>query len=762
MAVLARCQSFGRRVWTFLGRGRTEARLHDELQFHAEMEEAAHQRRGLPAEEARRQARLAIGGFDRAREEYRDALGFRGVDDIGRDVRLAARGLRRSPGFALAASVTLALGLGANTVLFNAVYALLWRPLPFPEPDRLVALTQKTDETGGPSQASGYDAAWIRAHVASIQEVGLAARRPPTGVLIGGATADLESAWVNSAYLRALALRPQAGRFFGDVEDQGAFTEPVALLAETAWRRYFGGDPSLVGKTITTLQGAKRRPVRIIGILPDRDTLPHVAGAEIVTAIPWLHPDLRSDRGNAQFRTVLRVKSGVSVALASSQVTAALAAGNADLPQRQRRARAWLVPLREALLSGSRTPIWMLYAAAGLLLVLTTANVASLFLARALARQHESAVRTALGASLRHVIRAQFAEALLVCLAGLGAALALNVVAQPLLPDVFPELDEVGTELLRPSGMLVAFGIVCTLAVAGALALMPVLLGRRTSVTAGLTSSGRSVSGRARGREILAAVQLALILVLLALGSLVGRSFMQALRSDPGFNPSGVITFRASLPAEEKARVAEAFEAARIVASLPGTRRVAFSFESPLGGGFAAKHTARAQVDPADPMIPIRLGSSGYLETLGARLLRGRSLTEEEVRSERSVAVLNESAARALFGPQDPVGRVVRSGFGNSVLTIVGLVRDMRTSGLDRAADPAIYYPYLPYFGSGVVFSVRTTEPLDRFIPTVTRRLSSWNAAVVVRSGRSLETALRATIDHSRNTTRWISKTTWC
>ena len=741
-----RCLSFVRRAWTFFSRRRIEARLRDELRFHVGMEAHAQQRLGLSPEEASRQARLAVGRFDRAREEYRDALGFRALDDLGRDVRLASRGLWRTPGFALAASVTLALGIGANTLLFNAVYALLWRPLPFPDAAQLAAVAQEADGTSGPAQCSGYDAAWIGDHVASIQDVGLAARRAPTGVLVGNVPLDLESAWVSSAYLRALAVRPVAGRFFGEEEDRGRSAEPVALLAETAWRRYFGGDPSLVGKTITTLQGAKRRQVRIIGILPDRDTLPHVAGAEIVTAIPWLHPDLRSDRGNAQFRTVLRVRSGVSVALASSQVTAALAAGNADLPQRQRRARAWLVPLREALLSGSRTPIWMLYAAAGLLLVLTTANVASLFLARALARQHESAVRTALGASLRHVIRAQFAEALLVCLVGLGAAFALNMVAQPLLPDVFPELDEVGAELLRPSGALVGFGVACTLVVAGALALLPALLRRQASVTSGLTSGGGGAPPPPRGRALLAAVQLALMLVLLALGSLVSRSFIQALKSDPGFDPSGVITFRVSLPAEEKARLAEAYEAARIVASLPGTRRVAFSFEAPLGGGFAAKHTSRAEADTADPMIPIRLGSSGYLETLGARILRGRTLTEEEVRSERSVAVLNESAARALFGSQDPVGRIVRSGFGNSVLTIVGLVHDMRTSGLDRAADPAIYYPYLPYFGSGVVFSVRTTEPLERFIPAVTRRLASWNAAVVVRSGRSLEAGLRQTI----------------
>ena len=741
-----RCLSFVRRAWTFFSRRRIEARLRDELRFHVGMEAHAQQRLGLSPEEASRQARLAVGRFDRAREEYRDALGFRALDDLGRDVRLGSRGLWRTPGFALAASVTLALGIGANTLLFNAVYALLWRPLPFPDAAQLAAVAQEADGTSGPAQCSGYDAAWIGDHVASIQDVGLAARRAPTGVLVGNVPLDLESAWVSSAYLRALAVRPVAGRFFGEEEDRGRSAEPVALLAETAWRRYFGGDPSLVGKTITTLQGAKRRQVRIIGILPDRDTLPHVAGAEIVTAIPWLHPDLRSDRGNAQFRTVLRVRSGVSVALASSQVTAALAAGNADLPQRQRRARAWLVPLREALLSGSRTPIWMLYAAAGLLLVLTTANVASLFLARALARQHESAVRTALGASLRHVIRAQFAEALLVCLVGLGAAFALNMVAQPLLPDVFPELDEVGAELLRPSGALVGFGVACTLVVAGALALLPALLRRQASVTSGLTSAGRGVSAPPRGRALLAPVQLALVGVLLALGSLVSRSFIQALKSDPGFDPSGVITFRVSLPAEEKARLAEAYEAARIVASLPGTRRVAFSFEAPLGGGFAAKHTSRAEADTADPMIPIRLGSSGYLETLGARILRGRTLTEEEVRSERSVAVLNESAARALFGSQDPVGRIVRSGFGNSVLTIVGLVHDMRTSGLDRAADPAIYYPYLPYFGSGVVFSVRTTEPLERFIPAVTRRLASWNAAVVVRSGRSLEAGLRQTI----------------
>ncbi len=735
-----------RRVGTFAGRRRLEARLREELQLHADLIAADQLERGASPEDARRQARIAVGGLDQLCEESRDALGFRWLDDFGRDLRLALRELGRRPGFACVVVLTLTLGIGINAIVFNSVYTLLWRPLPFPAGDRLVAMNRQAATTAVLVPTSGYEAAWVRDHVRAVEEVGLVAGRPPLGVFVDGDLVDLECKRVNAGYLRALRLRPVAGRLFGDNEDRGTAEEAVALLTEAAWRRYFGADPSLVGRTVTSMAGAARRPVRIVGVLADTGTLPYAAGVEILTPIPWLHADVRSDRGTGQFSTVLRLKDGTTLAQASSDLASAIMAADADLPERHRGGRAWLVPLRSALLSGGQTPVWLLHAAAGLLLALTVVNVASLFVARAMSREHETVVRLALGASLRHVVRAQFAEALLVSLIGFAASLALDYVARPLIPELLPELRAVGPELLQTGPALVAFGLACCAVVAVSLALLPAVVRWRTPRLSALSATTQRASARTRGRELLAAVQLAIILVLLALGSLVGRSFVQALRTDPGFEPVGVITFTANLSAAPDARIASAYELAALVSSLPGTKRVAFSFEPPLGGAFAAKHSADADIEAADPTVPIRLTSSGYLETLGARLVRGRLLEEADVRSRRLVAVLNESASRLLFGAADPVGRSVRSAFGNSTLTVVGVVRDMRTSGLDRAAEPTLYRPYLPDFGSGVVVSARTTEPLERFVPALRERVRGWNPTVVPRRAALLHDGLRRTI----------------
>jgi putative ABC transport system permease protein len=220
--------------------------------------------------------------------------------------------------------------------------------------------------------------------------------------------------------------------------------------------------------------------------------------------------------------------------------------------------------------------------------------------------------------------------------------------------------------------------------------------------------------------------------VLLTAGSLVARSSVEAPRTDPGFDPAGVVNFRVNLPSTQETRIASAYDMAAVVSSLPGTTRVAFSFESPLGGGFAAKHSTGTEILATDPMIPIRLVSSGFLEALSARVTRGRLLEEADIRSEGLVAVLNESAARIFFRDADPVGRTVRSGFGGQLLTVVGVVRDMRTSGLDRPSGPVLYRPYMPYFGSDMVFSVRTSEPFDRFVPALRARLRVWNPVAVL------------------------------
>jgi predicted permease len=658
----------------------------------------------------------------------------------------ALRSLRRTRAFSATAVLVLGLGLGANVILFNAVQALLWRPLPFPEPARLVSLQQRSMRGETYLNSSGRNATDLRERVSSIVAVGLAQNTGPVAVVLGAdETADLDSAGVNSQYLATLGLTPVVGRLFGDEEDFGRTAEAHALLAESAWRRYFGADPGVVGRRVTCLDGGNAREVRIVGVYPDRATLPFLGQAALLTPIAWRHGDVASDRGNMLYRTVVRLKPGVSVEHAAAEAAAALKASEMELPEVQRGGAATLVPLRTALVA-SPAPAWLLYAAAGLLLVLTLVNLASLFLARALGRRHETAIRRALGASVWHTLLEQLAETFLVCAAGLAVALVLNEYASSLVPGFLPELRSIGPALLDTAWPLVAFGAGVACLAAGALAVLPALHSRRIGLTAVLAEGGRSATVRTRWQGVLASAQLAVILVLLTLGGLIGRSLVEALRTDPGFSASGAITLRAAIPGRAGARKAAAYDLARVLASVPGTGAVGFSAEPPLGEYYSCTHSIHpGPYAAADPSLAFRLVDDGWFRALGTRLVRGRTLTEDEVRSGRGAAVLNESGARLLFGGADPVGRQVRSAFGDEAFTVVGVVRDMRSAGLDRRAPAAIYRPYIP-FGGSVVFTVRTPRTADEFLAIARGRARAWNAGVILRDAASLDADLRQTV----------------
>lgn len=662
-------------------------------------------------------------------------------------LRSALRGLRHAPGFTTITVAVLGLGLGANIILFNALNALLWRPLPFPDAGRLVSLEHRGAEGAHFTVSSGRDAADLRQRVPSLSAVGLSSKTGPLAFVLGSqGTVDFESASVNSGYLAALGQKPVAGRFFREEEDFGRAGEDRAVLAESAWRQYFDSDPGLVGRTIAFLDGGNPRPIRIVGIYPDRVTLPYLDHAVLLTPIAWRHADLEANRGNLLYRTVLRVKPGVEVSQASAQASAALSASEMELPESQRGRRSALIPLRSALVA-QRTPAWLLYSAAGLLLLLTTINVASLFLARALARRHETAVRRALGASFGHTLREQLVEALLVCGAGLGLALALNEWGQSLVPVFVPELRNVGPELLSTGSTLVAFGVVTSLVVACALTLLPVLQSRRLALLPALSGSGRATSVRAGWQGRLASAQLAVILVLLALGGLIGRSFVEALRTPPGFDAAHAITLRASIPGPAEARTGGAYELARVIAAVPGTSGVGFAAERPIGLTYSASHSTRpGEFTATDPSVPFRLVDGGYFRALGTRLVSGRVMTEAEVRGQADVAVLNQSAARLLFGAIDPVGRQVHSALGNTMLRVVGVVEDMRSEGLDRNAPPMLYRGYHPFFGSDVFFTVRTARNPDDYAAAVQARVKDWNARVVLRDIVPMEARLRETV----------------
>lgn len=658
-------------------------------------------------------------------------------------IHIHLRRLLRSRVFLVTAILVLGLGLGVNLLLFNTAYALLWRPLNFPQPDRLATLEGKRATGELSSSVTGQEAWTLREQSAVVADVGLTGRRRLVSLFRGDEAIDMASAAVDSGYFRVLGLRPVAGRFFGEEEDLGDAPEQPAVLTEAAWKMHFGSDPSLLGRVFVVQSGNSRRQVRVIGIAPGAATLPFAADAEILMPLASASPGVRANSGDALYRCVVRLTPGVSMQQASAQAEAALQAAT---PKSEFGVwgRHWMEPLRQAVAPVKETTVLLLYGAACLLLVLVCANLASLFVARSLTRSHETSVHLALGASRWSMLGANFQEALLVCAAGTGFAFLVERWIRPLVPQFIPGVKNVGAELLATGLVLVAFGFLICLAVSCVVAAASGLRFRVDGL-AGVLAQGGRTGGSGRFRAVLAAAQLAIVLTLLTASGMVGRSFLLALRSDPGLNAKGILTFQVSLPGSQRATLPVISELVTEIAAIPGAKGVTFAAESPVGSPAFATVTATRASDlrPGDPMIDYRLIGSAYFETLGARFVAGQPFSKEDVQRGAQVAILNESAQRLLFPGKSPIGRTVLPGLGDR-RSVVGVVKDLRTEGLDRAAVPMVYVPYFP--GWGLRFIVRTSSVPDTFLPLLRARVHEGSPGVLLQRFRSLSDILDETV----------------
>jgi putative ABC transport system permease protein len=656
-------------------------------------------------------------------------------------VHVHVRRLLRSRVFLVTAVLVLGLGLGVNTILFNTVYALLWRPLNFPQPDRLVTVHGRLTET-----VTGQDAWILRQQTATIAQAGLETSVRRVTLLDGDEPLEMPSAAVDSGYLKALGLRPAAGRFFGEEEDLGQNGERRAVLTESAWRTRFGSDPSVVGRIFPFQDGAQRRPMRVIGVVSAAATLPFAPDAEILLSIPSASDGVRLNYGDALYRSVVRLRAGVALPEAAVRIDSALGA----MDRNSRPAAGGhhrMEPLRSAL-APANPPVLLLYGSACLLLALTCANLASLFVARAMARAHETSVHLALGATPWRLLRANFQEALLVCAAGTGLAFTVEIWTRPLIPRFIPDLKRVGPELLATGPVLLAFGVLICVGISAVVSVASGLRLRNDGFAEALSQGGRSVfSGAGRFRAALAAAQLAIVLTLLTVAGLVGRSFLSALRSDPGLDPRGILTFQASLPGRQPMASPAISDLQNRMASIPGVKSVTFAAELPVGSPTFGTVTGAGAGNLAstDPMLDYRLIGPSYFETLGAQVAAGRTFSGEEVERGLPVAILNQAAARLLFYDEDPVGRTVHSGFMDRRSVVVGVVKDIRTKGLDRAPGPVVYMPYLPGWG-GLEFMVRSDNSPAALIPLLKARVAARNPAASLRQFRPLRDILDETV----------------
>ncbi|HEX7315759.1 MAG TPA: ABC transporter permease [Pyrinomonadaceae bacterium] len=634
---------------------------------------------------------------------------------LWQDLRFGARMLRKRPGFTAVALLTLALGIGANTAIFSVVNAVLLRPLPYRNAERLVWVSGNV--RGGTNRASVSPPDYVdyRAQNTVFEEFAASTSVPfPVNLTGAGEPERLTGSRVTANYFRAFGVEPALGRAFG-ADEERAGPAPVAVLSDGLWRRRFGGDPSVVGKTLT-LDG---KAVAVVGIAPPEFQYP--AGAELWLPLDFDDPEMKI-RAAHFLRPIGLLKPGVTIEQAKAETDLIARRLEEQYPESNERWSLNLVPLHEQVVGGVRTSLWVLLGAVGFVLLIACANVSNLMLARAAARRRELALRTALGASRWRVVRQQLTENLLLALVGgalglLVAAWGVDLLAALGAGDI-PRSREIGVD-----GRVLAFTAALSVLTGLAFGLLPALRASRTDLNEVLKDAGRGTSGPGRGRVrgALVVSEIALSLVLLAGAGLLVKSLVSLLNVNPGFDPANVLTLRINLARARytKPEQAAAFfgDLQRRVAGLPGVEAAGMISELPLSGQPNDMYFYVAGRPPrtADQKVTAdyRRVNQDYFRAMRIPVLRGRDFTEQEATGSAQVVVINETLARNFFPNEDPLGRRLVIDFGKQEeFEVVGVVGDVLHRSLDGGVYQMMYTPTLRIGGSNLVVRTSSADPL--------------------------------------------------
>jgi putative ABC transport system permease protein len=698
---------------------RRDAALDAELDAHLEMLADDYQRQGLTPAEARRAARLRLGGADQIKETVRDARGLPWLENAARDLRYAARLLLRDRGFAAAAVAMLALGIGANIAIFTVVNGLLLEPLPYPHQDRLVDVRERLADIDRDVPFSFPDFLDLRERQRVFDAVAL---YQPTSVTLagGGEPERVSGARVSADLFRVLGATPAAGRGFR-ADEEGPAAAPVVVLGHGLWQRRFGGQPA-VGRTVR-ING---RPATVVGVMPAGFDFPDDSALWVPA-----HVDVREyPRDRYSFRVVAALKPGVDLQAARADLDTIARQLAHDHPEVTPGAGIRARPLREVLVPADLERAFLaLLGAVGLVLLIACANLAGLMLSRGAARGREMAVRTALGAGRGRLVRQMLVESLLVAALGALAGVGLGALGVDALvaasPAAFPSWVT-----FRLDASVAVFAVLVTLATAVLAGLVPALRASRPDLRTGLKESGsRTTAERGHVRGALVVGEIALALVLLLASGLMSRSVLSLLDVDPGIRAQNVATLRVPLPATSypTPQTRRAFFDALLprVEAIPGIVRAAATSSLPVTGPFSSLGLSIEGAPPSAPgrePMPVRtVVTPGYFETMGVRVEAGRRFDERDGRpGAPPVAIVNASFARHGWPGRDPLGRRVKFGDpGDDVpwVTVVGVVSDVRQFGLGQPADDEIFLPYGQLPLPGMTLVARTAGGLAALAP---------------------------------------------
>ena len=735
----------------------TDAR--DEMEAHLEMQVDENIRRGMTPDAARRDALMQSGGLTRGGEAVHEQHGLPWLQETLRDVRFALRALRHNPVYTLVAIMTLALGVGANTAIFSVVRGVVLRPLPYREPERIVSLTSTIGERE--SSVSVPDFLDWRRQAQSMQGITASYTGTQETVLTGsGEPERLTQVRVSANAFDVLGMPPLLGRGFAEGEDDPGAPR-VALLHEDFWRRRFGSDSSIVGRTLI-FDGF---PTTIIGIAPRALRWP--AEADVWMTTRFTARDAAATARGARWLTVIgRLAGHASLTQAQDEFSAIATRLQQLDPDHNADVGARVTPLLETITGDLQKPLWVLLGAVGFVLLIACANVASLSLGRVAAREAELAVRTALGASRLRIARQVLTENLVLAsiggLAGVGVALLALKALLAVAPADLPRVKDV-----RLDGAVIAFTLALTVFAGVMFGVMPAVRAAATGLHDRLRSAGRGGRGSresGRSRRLLVVVEVALAVVLVTGAGLLLRSFALLRAVDPGFRTDGVTTFSVLLPSTRYEGPAQwvAFTGDLLdrLHRIPGVSSAATSFSLPLSGdsfGFTFTISGRETGSGADePRAQVRVASDEYFATMGIPLVRGRLFDAREQRGGHQVLVISAELARRYFPNEDPIGRVLQTGWGNGDPTrsfggeVIGVVGDVRQSAMEKDVTPHMYMSATQWPLDEYDVVVRATTPFAEVVSGARGVLRALDPDIPLGGARPLSDLVDGALGHRR------------
>jgi len=761
------------RVKALFSRRIRDAELDEELRAHIDLATEENLRKGMNAVEARTAAMRAFGGVTQTREQYRVQRGLPRTEEVLRDVRIALRQLRRSPGFALTAILTLALGIGAVTAMFSVVNTVLLKPFAFPDQDRLVVLREilvQEHDKRVEAPDNYRHMMRLKSTAKTLEDIAIIQTRGLSVSPSGDRPNIVGALEVSPNFFRVLGIQPAMGRDFLPSEAR-AGADQVLILSYEAWQTLLHGDPGAVGKTVRVSD----QPFTVVGVLPAGVRFPQIAMAHGMTFqeaarsvllytpfVPTDH-DLQTDMGNFNYKSIARLKPGVTLAQANAELEGLQQAYSvsAHLPLHFGIA---VTPLAKDVTANISGALWMLFAAVGSVLLIACVNLANLQLARAANAERETAVRAALGASGVRLFRLRLTESLVLAAIGGTAGAALAVVGVRLLvamaPNTIQRLDEVHVSL-----PVLAFAAAISIAAALLFGTLPALRSLRVPPQLALqANSARTTSTREgrRTRNLLVAGQVACTLTLLVVTALVLRSFSRLLHQDRGFDTSHVTVAQVDLfapayddsrPNFPAAKLAFADRVLTALRQLPGVQSASITSAAPLTGETWVDTLQRPDhpVPQADELpINVRFIDQDYLRTMQVPLVAGRNFTADD-RAYPLVALISEQTARKGFPGENPIGKEMSNLLPGvpAGVRIVGVLADTRINGL-RDTAAMVYIPYWVFTHWTLSFLVRSPQPAGTLIPEMQRVIWQADPKVAIPAINTLDDQVNDSVASER------------